>query len=572
MKTQLGSEIKLTKYTKQMDGYDANEHDKYSKKAFEEMTAYAFIANSDSTKYGTIIKGLAQQQSLKNTQYPKTLTAASEVLMEHTWDATYQENKRKKKEQSNKDKESKEDKKEELELSFAQLENACYVCGKKGHTSNKCYKKDSIPRDQWYINKLQKQELAKMQQHVQVGNDNESAAPTTITQESTTSSGTMQAWSGAHIQFSQADNTDLKNIILLDNGSSTSIFANPRMVTGIKTTATPLQLMTNGGELITDQKATVPGFGEVWYDSQSIANIFSFAELKDKHKITYDSSKEDAFHIHLPNKTIKFTRTSNGLYVYKPNDHVLGSVSLLNTTKENEQMYTRRQIARAKVARKLYHNIGTPSIRDFKAIIRMNAIQNCPVTTEDIEIAEQVYGKDIGSLKGKTVRSKPLPVIKDYVTIPKELVIKHENIELAMDIMFVNNIPFLTTISKHIMYRTAQPLPNKTATAYRSAIDVVFRLYNHAGFKISVIKADQEFRPIFDSIKDDLDITMNYAMAQEHVPEAERNNRTIKERFRSHFQRLLYKNIPKVMIKALVMEATKEIELLSTTRRSITIL
>ena len=81
-----------------------------------------------------------------------------------------------------------------------------------------------------------------MQQHVQVGNDNESAAPTTITQETTTSSGTMQAWSGAHIQFSQADNTDLKDIILLDNGSSTSIFANPRMVTGIKTTATPLQL------------------------------------------------------------------------------------------------------------------------------------------------------------------------------------------------------------------------------------------------------------------------------------------------------------------------------------------
>ena len=99
------------------------------------------------------------------TQLPDSVIV-SEVLMEHTWDATYQENKRKKKEQSNKDKESKEDKKEELELSFAQLENACYVCGKKGHTSNRCYKKDSTPRDQWYINKLQKQELAKMQQHV----------------------------------------------------------------------------------------------------------------------------------------------------------------------------------------------------------------------------------------------------------------------------------------------------------------------------------------------------------------------------------------------------------------------
>ena len=88
--------------------------------------------------------------------------------------------------------------------------------------------------------------------------------------------------------------------------------------------------------------------------------------------------------------------------------------------------------------------------------------------------------------------------------------------------MFVNKIPFLTTISKHIMYRTAQPLPNKTPEAYRSAIDTVLRLYNHAGFIITVIKADQEFKPIFDDIKDDMDITMNYASAQEHVPEAER--------------------------------------------------
>ena len=85
------------------------------------------------------------------------------------------------------------------------------------------------------------------------------------------------------------------------------------------------------------------------------------------------------------------------------------------------------------------------------------------------------------------------------------------------------------------MYRTAQPLENKTPTAYRSALDTVFRVYNHAGFSITTIKADQEFKPILDEIKDVLNITMNYANAQEHVPEAERNNRTIKERFRAQY-------------------------------------
>uniref|UniRef100_UPI00352359D8 hypothetical protein n=1 Tax=Salmonella enterica TaxID=28901 RepID=UPI00352359D8 len=55
----------------------------------EEYLAYTFIINSDNNKYGSLIKSLAQQQSLKNTQYPKTLTAASEVLMEHQWDEKY---------------------------------------------------------------------------------------------------------------------------------------------------------------------------------------------------------------------------------------------------------------------------------------------------------------------------------------------------------------------------------------------------------------------------------------------------------------------------------------------------
>jgi len=82
----------------------------------------------------------------------------------------------------------------------------------------------------------------------------------------------------------------------------------------------------------------------------------------------------------------------------------------------------------------------------------MNTIKNNPVTVDDINIAEKVYGPDIGSLKGKTTRRKPKPVVKDYVEIPRELKETHQDVELAIDTMFVSKIPFLTTISKNIMY------------------------------------------------------------------------------------------------------------------------
>ena len=170
---------------------------------------------------------------------------------------------------------------------------------------------------------------------------------TTATTATNTSNTHVQEWSGAHIICNQSNFEELKDTILLDNGSSTSIFANPSMVTNIRTVDKPLALMTNGGELITDQKATVPGFGDVWYDPNSIANIFSFAELKEKHCITYDSGTEDAFNIHLSNKIIKFTRSKNGLYLYKPNNHVLQQWKQLNTNNtinhQNSMKQTKRE-------------------------------------------------------------------------------------------------------------------------------------------------------------------------------------------------------------------------------------
>ena len=115
----------------------------------------------------------------------------------------------------------------------------------------------------------------------------------------------------------------MKNIIVLDNGSTTSIFSNLRMVYDIKKATTPIKLATNAGEIQLQLKATVKGFGEVWYNPNLTTNIFSFSELNEKHEINYDLTKEKAFIVQLPNKIIKFRKTNNGLYAYKPNNYVL---------------------------------------------------------------------------------------------------------------------------------------------------------------------------------------------------------------------------------------------------------
>jgi hypothetical protein len=63
-------------------------------------------------------------------------------------------------------------------------------------------------------------------------------------------------------------------------------------------------------------------------------------------------------------------------------------------------------------------------------------------------------------------------------------------------------------------------------------LDNVFRTYNQEGFRITTIHCDNEFRLLMNQLQDTYNVQMNSANPQEHVPpEAERNNRVIKERF-----------------------------------------
>ena len=49
-------------------------------------------------------------------------------------------------------------------------------------------------------------------------------------------------------------------------------------------------------------------------------------------------------------------------------------------------------------------------------------------------------------------------------------------------------------------------------------------------------------------------IRMNFTSAQEHVPEAENNNRRIKERVRAAYHNLPYKHLRKTLVVMMVME------------------
>ena len=243
--------------------------------------------------------------------------------------------------------------------------------------------------------------------------------------------------------------------------------------------------------------------------------------MADRFRITYDSEREDAFIVNLPNKPVRFERIGMNLYVFKPKVKASPEkAQLLNTVEENKTFFTQRQFERAKRARDLYHALGTPSINDFKAILRMNSINNNPVTTDDIKIAEKIFGPDIGALKGKSTRRKPAPVVDDYIEIPKELFTAQREVTLCMDGMKVNGLSFLN-ISRNIYYRTAQWVKqcHQTADIYRNVLSQVFHVYNAGEFRISKIHCDNEFRPLMEPLAQEFQVMMTFVDSEELAQE-----------------------------------------------------
>ena len=91
-------------------------------------------------------------------------------------------------------------------------------------------------------------------------------------------------------------------------------------------------------------------------------------------------------------------------------------------------------------------------------MVSSKMIMKCPTTTRDIDNANIIFGRDVHTLKGKTVRKQPGPVVSDYVEIPKEIKQMNQNVELSADIMFVNGLPLPVTISRRIMFTTVEYL------------------------------------------------------------------------------------------------------------------
>ena len=73
----------------------------------------------------------------------------------------------------------------------------------------------------------------------------------------------------------------------------------------------------------------------------------------------------------------------------------------------------------------------------------MSGLKNCPVTQEDIKMAEKTFVPEVSTLKGKTTDEPGPLAVNDHIEAPAELREAHKNIELCADIFHVEGVMFL---------------------------------------------------------------------------------------------------------------------------------
>ena len=319
--------------------------------------------------------------------------------------------------------------------------------------------------------------------------------------------------------------------ILLDNQATTDIFGTANLLNNIHKVTTPLYIHGITGVLTIKQQGTLPGHGAVWYHPQVSMNIISMAKLKQQYHITYDSGKDNAFivkeHGNMQTKYI-FHESNDGLYYHEVNNT---QQIYITTVTENKQKYSQNDVKRADGVRALQKVIGHPTAKQLSYLLDHHLIPNSPFTSHDVRRAEQIYGPDLGNLKGKTTRCNPPTMDQIMQQCPDTIIEQYGNVMLSADIMHVNGIPFFVTRSRHIHFGTVDVLPSLQAIDIVAALCRVVNIYAHGGFQVTMALMDGAFAGLHD-VCNQLQVTLNTTSRDEHVGDIERYIRTVKERMR----------------------------------------
>ena len=514
----------------------------------EKFLAMMFLSRSDQRRYDSVADRLQQQMNLGIDQYPTTIATTFDLLVRESGTFKPQQYNRNggtyKRQAFNKFmflqvKQGCKIVKDNDEL-VASVNGTfhksitCYNCQNKGHYSNEC---PYVEAKRGGVNLL------------------------------------MRA-----VALTQNDPSvcDINpNWILLDTCSTASVAGNSNLVTDIKhcENENELYVATNGGGMVYTSEAKLKLFPlVVHYNPNSIATILSIKDVASLPGcyMTMDTrqAREIVVSFEDGKPSYTFKECADGLYYYDTSNDTSSSNSInakvtpymfLQTVEKNKIHYSKKDIAKADEARALQQRLGFPGTATLVSYLSQNMLSHTSVTTDDVHRGNLIYGPLPQLLKGKmTDSNRPYTVSPTISPVHPTILAQCSELALFADYFFVNGLTFLLTNTEKLGFLSATFCQRTGGMELVHGLEKVIDLHAGRGFSITTVHGDNDFTT--KKLKDGLPgISFHSCAADQHVSEAERPIRSIKERTRCITHDVPFTIFTRLMTKELIFFIVEQI-------------
>jgi hypothetical protein len=282
-------------------------------------------------------------------------------------------------------------------------------------------------------------------------------------------------------------------------------------------------------------------------------NILSFSQLARLYKISYHR-KDDCFVVHAGEYDIVFAKVDgqycSNILDWEPRRH-----NVFHVVSEREQLYSQKELERARTARLFQKNAGCLSYERAVRMIVGGQIEGMTLRKEDLDIAYDIYGPVVQEVRGKLKKRK----VRSRAGVLLEKVCDDKCQNLAMDIFYVGKFKFLLSVMLPMGLCLVNKLDTRSTDSVLQMLNCQLEIIRNRGYTIERITTDSE--SAFKSIENKFPgIHLNIGGAGDHVPNADVRIKNLKEICRSVISGLKW-YVPDIIIEYLVRFAVSRYNL-----------
>ena len=321
-------------------------------------------------------------------------------------------------------------------------------------------------------------------------------------------------------------------LVALDSCAYTSVLCNDVFASDIVVGQCDPLVNWNGESHSNLASAQFHPFGYCEINDKTPINLLSEFEVKSRFKffekfpeylIVYVGSVEVKFTMDVDRRQyVADWREYKDIFTYSPSPKMLGVV--INSVRQNEAMYTKREVALAREARTKIAHSGYMSKEDIMRLASSSGnIINWNLNRVDVQRAIDIYGSQ-HVLHGRSRIIRPDTRVDRSEPIPKR------SQDLYTDKFFIGGLCFMLGNAKPLDILFVKPLAGESEIHLGKVFQEFIAILLSYKFETNIIYSDAD-TAVIAQLDGHGRVRVEPCAAGDHVNEAESRIKTVKERF-----------------------------------------